>query len=81
MKGENKLNDLLKQQKLTQQQLADRMGVKQPMISQWCRDLSNPRGSTLIRLARELNVSLKVLMAHLGEDVSGIPDDVHSIDS
>lgn len=75
MKRENKLNELLKERNLTQQQLADRLGVKQPMISQWCRPNSDPRGSTLIRLAKELNVSLKSLMSYLGEDTTGIPDD------
>jgi transcriptional regulator with XRE-family HTH domain len=75
MKAENKLNELLKERNLTQQQLADRLGVTQPLIAKWCKANSDPKGSTLIRLATELNVSLKRLMTYLGEDVTGIPDD------
>jgi transcriptional regulator with XRE-family HTH domain len=80
MKRENKLKELLKERNISQQELASRMGVKQPMISQWCRPKSDPRASTLIRLARELDVSLKVLMNYLGEDTEGIPDDLHPAD-
>ncbi|WP_396136645.1 helix-turn-helix domain-containing protein [Chamaesiphon sp. VAR_48_metabat_403] len=76
MKRENTLKELLRERNISQQELADRMGVKQPMISQWCRTNSDPRASTLIRLARELDVSLKVLMSYLGEDTTGIPDDM-----
>jgi transcriptional regulator with XRE-family HTH domain len=75
MKAENRLNELLKQRNLTQQQLADLMGVKQPMIAKWCKSNSDPKSSTLIKLARVLDVSLKDLMNYLGEDVTGIRDD------
>ena len=75
MKSENKLNELLKERNLTQQQLADRLGVKQPVVAQWCSSQSNPKASTLVRLARELQISLRMLFRYLGEDVTGIPDD------
>jgi len=75
MKGENRLNELLKERNLTQQQLADRMGVKQPVVAKWCRSNSDPKTSTLVRLARELGVSFRELIHYLGEDVTGIPDD------
>jgi transcriptional regulator with XRE-family HTH domain len=46
MKAENKLNELLKERNLTQQQLADRLGVTQPLIAKWCKANSDPKGST-----------------------------------
>ena len=75
MKKENKLNELLKERNLTQQQLADRLGVKQPVVAEWCSSQSNPKASTLVRLARELQISLRMLFYYLGNDLDGIPDD------
>ncbi len=75
MKGENKLKQLLAERNLSQKQLAERMGVTQPLVAKWCKPNSDPKTSTLVRIAKELNVSLRKLIENLGEDVSGIPDD------
>jgi transcriptional regulator with XRE-family HTH domain len=69
------LKDLIKDANLTYQQLGDRLGVSRSMISQWNSQGADLRTSTLIRLARELNVSLKVLVHSIGQDTTGIPDD------
>jgi transcriptional regulator with XRE-family HTH domain len=69
------LKDLIKEANLTYQQLGDRLGVSRSMISQWNSQGTDLRTSTLIKLARELNVSLKVLVHSIGQDTTGIPDD------
>jgi transcriptional regulator with XRE-family HTH domain len=70
-----KLKDLIREANLTYQQLGDRLGVSRSMISQWNSQGADLRTSTLLRLARELNVSLKVLVHSIGQDIDGIPDD------
>lgn len=70
------LKDLIKEANLTYQQLGDRLGVSRSMISQWNSQGADLRTSTLIRLARELNVSLKILVSSIGQDTTGIPDDL-----
>lgn len=75
------MKDLIKEANLTYQQLGDRLGVSRSMISQWNSQGADLRTSTLIRLARELNVSLKTLVSSIGQDTTGIPDDSGGEDS
>lgn len=42
----------------TQKMLADKLGVKQQMISQWINGQSNPKTSTLIKIAKALDIPL-----------------------
>jgi transcriptional regulator with XRE-family HTH domain len=69
------LKDLIKEANLTYQQLGDRLGVSRSMISQWNNQTADPRISTVIKLAKELNVSFKVLASAMGKDTNGMPDD------
>jgi transcriptional regulator with XRE-family HTH domain len=59
---------------LTHQQIADRLGVKQPRISAILNG-SDLKVSTAIKLSAVFNISLKTLAASLGQDVSSVPDD------
>lgn len=47
---------------LTQQQLANILGIKQQMISQWITGKSNPKTRTLNKIAKALNCSLKYFL-------------------
>jgi transcriptional regulator with XRE-family HTH domain len=75
------LKDLIREANLTYQQLGDRLGVTRSMISQWNSQGTDLRTSTLIRLAKELNVSLKTLAESIGQDTTGIPDDLGGKDN
>jgi transcriptional regulator with XRE-family HTH domain len=71
------IRQLMKAANITQQQLADRLGVKQSTVSEMLNPKSNPRLSTLRKLARELSVSIEMIAAtYEDRDTSGIPDDL-----
>ena len=53
----------MKTAKLTQTELASRLGIKQSTVSQLLNPSSNPRLNTLRRLSKELGVSLEELAA------------------
>lgn len=42
---------------LTQQQLADKMGIKQQQLSRWERDEIEPAVSSIVAIAKALDVS------------------------
>lgn len=47
---------------ITQQELADRLGIPYQSIGQWERDKRNPKVETILRLAKALNVPMSYLM-------------------
>lgn len=53
---------LRKEKGMTQQMLAEKMGVTDKAVSKWERDLSCPDVSSLPKLAEELGVSVDALM-------------------
>lgn len=57
-----KIAQLRKQQGMTQQALADRMGVTDKAVSKWERDLSCPDIKSVPALAEVLGVSVEELM-------------------
>jgi transcriptional regulator with XRE-family HTH domain len=57
------IRQLMAAAKLTQQQLADQLGVSQPSISQMLNPKTDLRLSTLKRLSRAMGVSLETLAA------------------
>jgi transcriptional regulator with XRE-family HTH domain len=60
---------------LNRQQIADILGVSPPRVSEIMRPGQDLRLSTVIKLSKALNVSLKTLAASIGQDTTGIPDD------
>lgn len=52
-----------REQGLTQQALADRLGVSDKAVSKWERDLSYPDAGLLPQLARELGISVDELLS------------------
>jgi len=54
-----------KQSGLSQQELANRLGVSQAMIGQYERGIRNPKYGTLIRIAEILRINVKELMPEI----------------
>lgn len=52
---------------LTQMEIAERVGVAQPLISRWFSGKCMPRPSTIKRIARALEVSEQELLVYLYE--------------
>ena len=61
------LRHFRKEMKLTQEQLADRLGYTEKAISKWEQGASIPPADTLIILADALNVSLDDLFSHTSQ--------------
>jgi transcriptional regulator with XRE-family HTH domain len=55
------IRQLMATAKVTQQQLADRLGVKQSTIAGMLNPKSDPRLSTLRKISRELSIPLETL--------------------
>lgn len=54
--------ELMKRKGYTQEQLAERIGVKQPTISGWVKGLNHPRTKQLPIIAQTLGVSVSTLV-------------------
>jgi transcriptional regulator with XRE-family HTH domain len=76
MEQEKTLKDLIKAAKLTYRELATKLGTTPDLIVAWNQGKTKPSLPYIVKLSRELHVSLKTLAMALGEDVSDIPDDV-----
>ncbi|NJS40206.1 MAG: helix-turn-helix transcriptional regulator [Rhodobacteraceae bacterium] len=63
---------------LTQEDLAQRLGVRLTTVQNWEEDLAEPRGNRLQMLAGMLNVSLSWLLTAEGNGLSG-PDEVRTL--
>ncbi len=57
-----KINELRKQQKMSQDELAEKMGVSSQAVSKWENNLSIPDLPTLIELSNFFNISLDDLV-------------------
>ena len=58
----NKLAEARKRQNLTQEQLAERLGVTRQAVSRWESDAAYPETDKIVRMARLLNVSCDYLL-------------------
>lgn len=68
------LADLRKRNGLSQEALAEKMGVSRQAVSKWERGESTPDTDTLIELANLYNVSLDVLVGNKTEDTTPPPE-------
>lgn len=59
---------------LTQEELAQRLGVRLTTLQNWEDDLSEPRGNRLQMLAGMLNVSLAWLLTAEGDGLAAPPE-------
>lgn len=69
------LKQLVFESGLNRQQIADILGVSAPRVSEIMRPGQDLRISTVVKLSKALNVSLKTLAASIGQDVVDLPDD------
>ena len=58
----NKLAEARKKQNLTQEQLAERLGVTRQAVSRWESGAAYPETDKIVRMARLLNVSCDYLL-------------------
>jgi transcriptional regulator with XRE-family HTH domain len=65
----------MKSANITQQQLAERLGVSQPTVSTMLNPKSDPRLSTLRKLARALGITLDVVANAYEDKEPFTPDD------
>lgn len=75
MEDKKTLKDLIKDARTTYRELAAKIDTSPAMIVAWHQGKVKPSLPFIVKLSKELHVSLKVLAASLGEDVTGIPDD------
>ncbi len=68
----NKLAEARKRQNLTQEQLAERLGVTRQAVSRWESDAAYPETDKIIRMAQILEVSCDYLLQD-GVDEKGKP--------
>jgi len=68
----NKLAEARKKQNLTQEQLAERLGVTRQAVSRWESDTAYPETDKIVRMAQILEVSCDYLLQD-GVDEKGEP--------
>ena len=68
----NKLAEARKKQNLTQEQLAERLGVTRQAVSRWESDAAYPETDKIVRMAQILEVSCDYLLQD-GVDAKGKP--------
>jgi hypothetical protein len=56
---------ILLQKGMTQQEIADKMGVHQPKVSEWLRGLRTPNSKTIVKLADVLQETPEDLLLKL----------------
>ena len=71
-----KLHSLMKDNKITQQELAEKLNVRRGSVSNWVTDRRMPDSDTIVDLANIFNVTTDYL---LGND-KNIKDDINSKD-
>ena len=67
------LADMRKRKGLSQEALAEKLGVSRQAVSKWERGESSPDTDTLIELSRLYGVSLDVLVGNRQEDTPPSP--------
>jgi transcriptional regulator with XRE-family HTH domain len=58
------IQQIMKAANITQSELAERLGVKQPSLSRMLSPKSDPKLSSLMKLAKELGTTIEVVAAH-----------------
>ncbi|MCU4576104.1 XRE family transcriptional regulator [Acinetobacter courvalinii] len=73
----SRLKDLRKERKLTQQQLADKVGVSKTSIIYWEKDENTPKHDSLTALAQTLGCPIDYLLS--GSDKNGIAKESENV--
>jgi len=72
-----RLETLLKQNKITQKELAEYLNIRRPSISDWKKDGSYPRVDIAIKIAKKLGTTVEYLIT--GEEIGGFSQEIISI--
>lgn len=64
MKFAENLKQIRKEHRLSQEELAEMVGVSRQAVSKWEQDMGYPEVETLLLLSEKLNVSLDALLVH-----------------
>lgn len=64
----DRVESILKQKKLTQKELAEKLGLRRPSLSEWKKNGSIPAGDVCLKIADYLKVSVEWLIT--GKDKS-----------
>ena len=69
MEFSERIKALRKQAKLTQVDVAEKLGISQPAYASWERGAKKPTQENLVKIAQILNVSVDYLVGNLEEKI------------
>lgn len=65
-----RLKELRKKARLTQVEIAEKLGISQPAYASWERGTKKPTQENLVRLAQVLNVTIDYLIGNSEEEIT-----------
>ncbi|MFP9170987.1 MULTISPECIES: helix-turn-helix domain-containing protein [unclassified Streptococcus] len=65
-----RLKESRKQARLTQVEIAEKLGISQPAYASWERGTKKPTQENLIKIAQTLNVTVDYLVGNFDEDIT-----------
>ena len=68
MEFSERLKTLRKEARLTQVDVAEKLGISQPAYASWERGVKKPTQDNLVKIAQVLNVSVDYLVGNLEEE-------------
>jgi putative transcriptional regulator len=72
MEFSERLKTLRKEARLTQVNVAEKLGISQPAYASWERGVKKPTQENLVKIARVLNVSVDYLVGNSEEKSDGL---------
>lgn len=66
----DRLKELRKQARLTQVEIAEKLGISQPAYASWERGTKKPTQENLIKIAQTLNVTVDYLVGNFDEEIT-----------
>lgn len=66
----DRLKELRKQARLTQVEIAEKLGISQPAYASWERGTKKPTQENLIKIAQILNVTVDYLVGNFDEEIT-----------
>lgn len=76
MEFSERLKTLRKEARLTQVDVAEKLGISQPAYASWERGVKKPTQENLVKLAQVLNVSVDYLVGNSDEKIEDELDNV-----
>lgn len=70
MEFSERLKDLRKQARLTQVDVAERLGISQPAYASWERGVKKPTQENLVKIAQVLNVTVDYLVGNFDKEIT-----------